>query len=90
MSIARHVSITGVVQGVFFRAWTRDQALQLEVAGWVRNCADGSVEAHVEGEEAVVERMLRLLERGPAGARVDRVECEAAPVEGYEGFGIRR
>ena len=52
--IARHLSITGRVQGVFFRAWSREQADQLGVRGWIRNRPDGHVEAHVEGDEAAV------------------------------------
>ena len=55
MTIARHISVTGRVQGVFFRSWTREQADALEVTGWVRNCPDGRVDAHLEGEEAAVE-----------------------------------
>lgn len=46
---ACHVRLTGKVQGVFLRAWTRDEAKQFGVGGWIRNCPDGSVEAHLEG-----------------------------------------
>jgi len=49
MAAARHVQVTGRVQGVFFRGWTQEQAERLGVNGWVRNCPDGSVEAHLEG-----------------------------------------
>ena len=51
VTTARHVLVTGRVQGVFFRAWTDEQAQRLHVNGWVRNCPDGSVEVHLEGEE---------------------------------------
>ena len=44
MIIARHVDVSGRVQGVFFRAWTEEQAERLKVRGWIRNCPDGSVE----------------------------------------------
>jgi acylphosphatase len=66
----------------------RQQARALGVTGWVRNRADGSVEAVVQGESAAVERMLDWARRGPPAARVDVVEIEATdgePVaEGFE------
>jgi acylphosphatase len=84
--IARHVRITGQVQGVFFRAWTRDQARELGVSGWVRNCGDGSVEAHVEGEEGAVEELVGRLRHGPPSARVEDVRVEHADREGFREF----
>ena len=87
--IAMRVRITGHVQGVFFRAWTKQQADRLGLSGWVRNCRDGSVEAQVEGEETAVGQMIALLHDGPPAARVDRVETAVAePGEG-EGFAVR-
>ena len=87
--VARHVRGTGRVQGVFFRAWTRDQAKTHDVKGWIRNCADGSVEAHLEGEEAAVRWLIDIIYDGPGGARVDRVEAQEAEVEGLTGFEVR-
>ena len=89
MTIARHVRISGRVQGVFFRAWTRDEAKALGVHGWVRNCDDGSVEAFVEGEADAVERLLVLIREGPAHARVDEFSAEEAEPEGHHGFDVR-
>ena len=89
MTSALRVRVTGRVQGVFFRAWTREQAGRLGLAGWVRNCADGSVEAHVEGEEHAVEQMLVLLHDGPAGAQVDELTSTEAEVIGAGQFDIR-
>jgi acylphosphatase len=88
-STARHVRVTGRVQGVFFRAWTRDEARRLRVSGWVRNCPDGSVEAHLEGDEAVVQSLIDKLRDGPPGARVDRVETRDAEPENLSGFDVR-
>jgi acylphosphatase len=48
--LAKHVRVTGRVQGVFYRAWAQGQARELGVSGWIRNCPDGSVEAHLGGE----------------------------------------
>ena len=78
MLVSRHVRIAGRVQGVFFRAWTQQQAKELEVTGWVRNCPDGSVEAHLEGEQWPVQRLIELLHRGPPSAAVESVTDDAA------------
>ena len=87
--IARHVRITGRVQGVFFRAWTREQADRLDVNGWVKNCPDGSVEAHLEGSHERVDRLVDLLRRGPSGARVDDVQVHEAQPENHDWFAVR-
>lgn len=82
--------MNGQVQGVFFRAWTQQQARELGVNGWVRNCADGSVEAHLEGEEAAIEALIRRLWQGPPSAEVNEVQAEGACPEGLRGFEVRR
>ena len=70
------VRIYGLVQGVFFRDFTRRNAQKLGVKGWVRNNLDGSVEAVFEGENEKVEELLKLCRKGPAGARVDSMQVE--------------
>jgi acylphosphatase len=87
--ISRDVRVIGRVQGVFFRAWTRETAKSHGISGWVRNCADGSLEAHLEGEENAIRWLVDLIYDGPSGARVDRVEVKEAEVEGLTGFEIR-
>ena len=87
--VAKHVRITGLVQGVFFRAWTAEQARLGSVNGWVRNCQDGSVEAHLEGELNAVRWLIDKLAYGPKGARVDNVEVRDAEVENVGGFEVR-
>ena len=87
--IARHVRVTGRVQGIFFRAWARDEAQALGVSGWIRNCSDGSVEALVEGHSEAVEELIDLLREGPPGAQVDRVAIEEADGEGLGSFEVR-
>jgi acylphosphatase len=87
--VARQVRVSGRVQGVFFRAWTRDKAKTHDIKGWIRNCADGSVEAHLEGEEAAVRWLIDLIYDGPGGARVDRVEAQEAAVEDLTSFEVR-
>lgn len=76
--VARRVKVTGRVQGVFFRAWTAEQAKLLGVSGWVRNSPDGSVEAHLQGDLWAVRRLIELLHRGPPSARVDEVSDHEA------------
>lgn len=75
-SVRAHVYITGRVQGVNFRYYTRQQAVRLGLGGWVRNLRDGRVEAVIEGKKAVVDQMLAWCEQGPSSARVDRIEVE--------------
>jgi len=81
--------VTGLVQGVFFRAWARDEAQALGVSGWIRNCSDGSVEALLEGEAEAIEELIDLLREGPPGAQVEDVEIEEADREGLSGFEVR-
>jgi acylphosphatase len=74
------------VQGVFFRAWTRQQAIELGVNGWVRNCSDGSVEAHLEGDEAAIKTLVHRMHEGPPAAEVADVQVEDAEALGITGF----
>lgn len=83
---ARRVRIEGRVQGVWFRAWTAEQARLRGLKGWIRNRRDGSVEALFAGPEAVVEDMLRACREGPPAAAVSAVT--AAPAEAPDGDGF--
>ena len=77
MKITRRLRISGRVQGVFFRESMRQRAEQLNVTGWVRNCADGTVEAIAQGDAFEVGRLIEWAQRGPDAAKVDRVEIES-------------
>jgi acylphosphatase len=70
--------ITGRVQGVSFRFWTRSEAERLQLDGWVRNEDDGSVSALISGPEPAVSAMLALLWKGPHGASVSNVAVQKA------------
>jgi acylphosphatase len=87
--IARSVKIFGRVQGVFFRQWTINQARALGVAGWVRNAPDGTVEAHVEGDEGAVAKLIDGMRRGPSQARVEDLNAATIEPEGIRGFSVR-
>ncbi|MDU8942808.1 acylphosphatase [Ovoidimarina sediminis] len=88
--VAVFVRVAGRVQGVAFRAWTRETARKLGVRGWVENCADGSVAAHLEGREEAVQAMLAAMHEGPRHAAVHGLETEPSEPVGCAGFEILR
>ena len=79
--------IRGRVQGVFFRAETRDRARSLGLSGWVRNAPDGSVEAVFEGDRERIESILDWCRRGPSLAEVDDVDIAWEEPRVEVGFG---
>jgi acylphosphatase len=81
--------VSGRVQGVWFRESCREQALAAGVAGWVRNLADGRVEAVLEGPPAAVDRVVRWCHEGPRRAHVERVEVLVEEPVGEAGFHVR-
>jgi acylphosphatase len=87
--IARRVVVHGRVQGVFFRDSTRREARAAGVTGWVRNAADGSVQAHLEGPPDGVERVVRFMRAGPPEADVGDVDVDEATVENASRFEVR-
>ena len=89
MRVARSVRVSGRVQGVFFRAWAKEQADALGVSGWVRNRSDGSVEGLVAGEEEAVAAMIDRLRSGPPAAKVERLTEEPSDEPAGEGFAVR-
>lgn len=83
--------VHGLVQGVFFRASTRAEAERLGLVGWVRNLADGTVEAVADGPRSQLDALVDWCGRGPPGARVDRVDVEWEDADGtFERFEVRR
>ncbi|MGA9850613.1 MAG: acylphosphatase [Roseiarcus sp.] len=68
--LVRHVIVEGLVQGVGYREFTRRASLKFRISGWVRNRADGTVEAVVKGAPSDVESMLAEMRRGPRSAAV--------------------
>ena len=88
MTVRKHVRAHGRVQGVFFRDSTRRAAVERGVAGWVRNCSDGTVEAVFEGEAEAVQALVDLCRRGPGRAEVERLDVADEPSEGLDGFRV--
>ncbi len=90
-SVATRALISGVVQGVWFRQSTKQEADRLGVVGWVRNLEDGRVEAVIQGPEEAVAALVAWCQHGPEQARVDRVVTEAIARAGpFTEFTVRR
>ena len=89
--IAMKARVTGHVQGVAFRAWTRSRAVRLGLSGWVCNEDNGSVSALFDGEKDAVQTMIDELWEGPGAASVSDVQTEMADHDTtLKGFRIRR
>lgn len=71
-----HCTVSGNVQGVNFRSWTKSQADNLNITGWVRNLSDGRVEVLAQGSEQGLEDLKKRLFKGPTMSRVQDVQCE--------------
>ena len=89
MSTAVTVTVTGRVQGVAFRWYAVQEAERLGVRGWVRNKPDGSVAAHLEGDDEAVDAMVDWCHRGPSYASVRHVAVMEAQPTGAAAFDIR-
>jgi acylphosphatase len=84
-----HVYVSGTVQGVYFRATTRDEARDRDVDGWVRNLDDGRVEAVFEGPARAVEELVEFCHEGSSAARVEDIEVTYGDPQGEDGFRVR-
>lgn len=87
--ITRRLIIHGKVQGVYYRASAQAEARKLALSGWVRNLANGDVEALVSGPEQAVEAFIDWARQGPPAAKVVRVEVSADDAPGEAGFSQR-
>lgn len=87
--VRARVFVSGTVQGVYYRATTRDTAREKDLGGWVRNLDDGRVEAVFEGTEDAVESMIEWCHTGSPAADVADVDVEYETPEGLEGFDVR-
>jgi len=83
------IKVTGRVQGVSFRWYAAQEAARLGVRGWVRNEPDGSVAAHVEGDDEAVDALVAWMRRGPSYAVVRHVAVTQVQPSGAEAFDIR-
>lgn len=82
--------VSGHVQGVSFRYYTRERAEELALTGWVKNLFSGEVEVVAEGPRAAVEQLLEFLQRGPSLAKVKQVQAQWAAASGeFKRFEVR-
>ena len=88
-AVRRRVRASGRVQGVFFRDSVRSEASGRGVAGWVRNCGDGSVEAVFEGPGDAVSALVDFCRSGPGHSQVEQLDVEQEDPEGLSGFDVR-
>lgn len=84
-----HGVVTGMVQGVGYRYFAVNEARRCGVAGWVRNCLDGSVEVEAQGEQSLVNAFVERLGHGPQWGHVDNVETTEIPLSDNEAFEFR-
>lgn len=88
--IAVHIIVHGYVQGVGFRSFVQMQALPLDISGWVRNCADGTVEIWAEGPRPKLERLAQQVQKGPRHGSVNHLDIDWQPPKDLvRGFHIR-
>lgn len=88
-TIARHLLVSGRVQGVYYRVSAQAEGERLGLHGWVRNRRDGSVEALVAGSPEALEQFIAWARRGPSAASVDRVEVTEAEGPNERGFSVK-
>jgi acylphosphatase len=84
------IKISGIVQGVFFRASTKDAAERLGISGFVRNEPDGSVYIEAEGEEEKLTQFMEWCRHGPPRASVEKCEIIEGETQGYISFQVKR
>lgn len=84
------ISITGKVQGVYFRATAADEARKLGLTGFVRNESDGSVYIEAEGEEEALQKLVDWSKHGPPRAQVEEVQVKEGVLKHFISFDIRR
>ena len=85
---AVHMFVHGHVQGVFYRAKTQKVAQGLGLTGWVKNCDDGSVEIHAEGDKGKLEELIEWCRHGPALAKVSKIDLNWIGPQGLRSFDI--
>ncbi len=89
MKKSMQIQVSGKVQNVGFRYYTRKAASEMGINGFVKNRSDGSVYIEAEGEEQDLGHFITWCHRGPAWARVESVDVQEQPLQGFTGFSVR-
>jgi acylphosphatase len=84
------ITVYGKVQGVFFRKFTQQVALSLELSGFVRNNSNGSVYIEAKGADEKIEKLIEWCRKGPVASKVEKIESSEIEPGFYRGFEIRR
>ncbi len=88
--VRAHIVVKGRVQGVFYRASTKEEADRLGINGWVRNREDGGVEILAEGDEEVIKELIEWCKKGPPNAKVKEVKVDWGEYKGeFKNFSIK-
>ena len=90
MKKAVRVYIFGIVQGIFFRAFIKEEAIKLGLNGYARNKDDGSVEAWFEGNSGDVDKMIERCKQGPSHSQIKRLDIIEEKVQGMKEFKVIR
>ena len=85
---AVHIIVHGRVQGVWFRAGTKERAVDLGLFGWVKNRPEGTVEIHAEGEKSQLEELISWCRKGTPAANVTSLDCDTASLNNFTSFEI--
>ena len=80
--------VTGKVQGVFFRASTREQALQLNIRGYAKNLSSGEVEVIAYGDTNSIKQLKQWLKCGPKYAKVENIDCKVISIQEIENIDL--
>ena len=88
MLMGVHLIVHGKVQGVWYRAGTREQALKMGLCGWAKNCLNGTVEIHAEGEKEILEQFINWCRKGPPAAQVSALDIEWVEPQGLTTFEV--
>ena len=90
METAFEITVKGTVQGVFYRASTRDKAIELKLTGWCMNLPNGDVHIHAEGEKEALNSLVQWCKVGPPKAIVKTAYFQETEFQGYSDFSIKR